>query len=660
MKNIIRIDDIYRLKLVGDPQISPVGDCTCLTVETMHKADKKYYSTLYLVNNANGKGRYLTQGKKSDRCPRWSPDGKRLTFVRKEDMADQVWILPLDGGEAAPLTKLKRGSVEDIVWSPDGKKLALLFHPLGKEQKVKDDGSIETPAYRHITRLWFRLDGHGFFDSEYTHIWVADSKSGTARQIVDGAFTDSFPVWSEKSDAIFFISNRSDDWEYKPEEQFLYRVSLKNQEVQTIAAAPAGPKEGLSLSADGNTLAYLGHREPHHSWGAVNFELNLIDVNGQNHRTFGDNLDRTAYPLTIGDVTPSFVMLSPIWARDSGAVFYMIASEGRQLLMKADLSSQQVIRISRPDDVVVNCSMNVDRTRLVFQNASLGSPDEIVFMDMEKGTARQVTYLNRSFLNSREFISPEEIWFTNGAQKLHGWLVRPPAFDPREKYPLILNVHGGPRCQYGRTFFHEMLALAARGYVGLYTNPRGSQGYGRDFADAITGVWAEPAMSDLMAAVDHVIAKGFVDERRLGVTGGSYGGYMTNWIVTHSDRFAAAVTQRSVSDLASMFGNSDVGWDMDSEFGGPPWEKRDVYQKWSPITYIDKCNTPLLVIHSENDLRCNIEQGDQMYLNLKYLKRDVEYVRFPDEFHGLSRHGRPDRRVERLRFIAEWFDKYLK
>ena len=205
-----------------------------------------------------------------------------------------------------------------------------------------------------------------------------------------------------------------------------------------------------------------------------------------------------------------------------------------------------------------------------------------------------------------------------------------------------------------------MYVLAAAGYVVVYTNPRGSQGYGEEFAGTIAAQWGEPAMADLMAAVDYVVARGFVDENRLGVTGGSYGGYMTNWIVTHSDRFKAAATQRCVSDLASMFGNSDIGYDMAYEFGGAPWENRAVYREWSPITHIENCHTPLLIIHSENDLRCNIEQGDQMFTALKYLQREVEYVRFPEEPHGLSRHGRPDRRERRLRFLIEWFDRHLK
>ncbi len=297
---------------------------------------------------------------------------------------------------------------------------------------------------------------------------------------------------------------------------------------------------------------------------------------------------------------------------------------------------------------------------IVIHGGQSEAPDELFVYDISQGIHRQVTRMNSSYVSSRSFNSPEEVWFKSGRTNVQGWIVKPPGFSPKRKYPLILQIHGGPRCQYGRLFVHEMHLLAASGYVVIYTNPRGSQGYGEKFADSITGKWGEPAMTDLMAAVDFAISLGYVDKNRLGVTGGSYGGYMTNWVVTHTDRFKAAVTQRSVSNFASMFGTSDMGFDMEWEFKTTPWEDPELYAKWSLITYIDKCKTPLLIIHSEHDWRCNVEQDDQMFMALKYLKREVEYVRFPEEPHGLSRHGRPDRREARLKFIVEWFDRYLK
>jgi len=363
----------------------------------------------------------------------------------------------------------------------------------------------------------------------------------------------------------------------------------------------------------------------------------------------------------LGDVTPSFgVANTPIWSIDGKRIYYGISNEGCQHIVEANPRTGKTRIVTADNTVAISRSTGDGQTVMVFNGASLASPDELYSLDMESGETKQISTFNRRFINSVNYSVAEEISFKNGRQGLMGWMVKPPGFNPRKKYPLVLNIHGGPRAQYGRTFYHEMYVLAQAGYVVVYTNPRGSQGYGEKFARAIEGQWAEPAMGDLMAALDHVVSLGCIDENRMGVAGGSYGGYMTNWLVTHTDRFRAAVTQRCVSDLSSMFGNSDVGWGLSWEFGGAPWDNRETYLKWSPITYVEKCTTPLLIIHSEFDLRCNIEQGDQMFMALKYLKREVEYVRFPDEPHGLSRHGRPDRREARLKFIVDWFDRYLK
>jgi len=654
----ISIQDIYKYKLVSDPQLSPDGKQVVFVVETMAKKDKKYYSHLFIQTLGKAPVRQLTYGKQSDHTPRWSPDGSRIAFISKREKSSQIWTLPMDGGEAQPLTDLPRGGLSSLSWSPDGKSLAFIFHPVGKETTFDKDGNPETPAYRHIKDIWFRLDGAGWRDSENDHVWVANAKTGKCRQLVTGPYDDAFPCWSPDGKEIAFISFRQEDWQIRLEEQEIYTVPAKGGKVKKWKT-PIGPKEGLSYSPDGKQIAYFGHQRPYVSWGSVGFLLNVVDRKG-NHAAYGEALDRTAMAVTLGDLTPSFVVNSPEWTRDGKSVYYILSNEGRQPIIRADLDTGKVIEVSSTDSVAITFSVDHSTGKIVYHGATLESPDELFLIHPETGTEKQITHLNRSAVSNRDFEPAEEIWFKNGKQALQGWLVKPPNFNARKKYPLILNIHGGPRCQYGRTFFHEMHVMASAGYVVFYTNPRGSQGYGEKFADAITGKWGEPAMSDLMAAVDHVVSLGFIDEKRMGVTGGSYGGYMTNWIVTHTDRFAAGVTQRSVSDLSSMFGNSDVGWDMAYEFGGPPWENREVYQKWSPITYIAQCKTPLMIIHSENDLRCNVEQDDQMFLSLKYLKQETEYVRFPEEFHGLSRHGRPDRREARLEFIIGWFDKYLK
>lgn len=660
-KQPIRIDDLYKFRIPLEPSVSPKGKQVVFTVERMVKKEKNYFTNLYIIDTNGRNLKQLTFGKRNDHAPTWSPNGKTVAFISKRETSSQIWLLSMEGGEAKPLTKLPRGTVSNVKWSPDGKHLLFLFHPLGKEVKIDKKGKEETPVYRHIKEIWYRLDGQGYFDSENTHVWIANAKSGTVKQLVTGDYDDMFPCWSPDGKEIAFISLREQDWRLRTEEQDIFLVNVASRKIKKIPA-PVGPKYGgLSFSPDGKTLAYIGHDKPYQDgWGADNYYLNTIKRTGKDHKELGTNLDRMSEMITLGDITPSFIVTSPIWDPDGKKIYYGISNTGRQHIVVADMDTSKAIIVCDKDAVACTWSVNSSCSRMVYNGASLESPDELYTLDLNTGTTKQITHLNRSYINSKNYNIAEEIIFNNGRQKLMGWLVKPPNFDSKKKYPFILNIHGGPRCQYGRTFYHEMQVIAQAGYVVLYTNPRGSQGYGEKFAKAIRGKWAEPAMKDLMAAVEYAISLGFVDKNRLGVTGGSYGGYMTNWVVTHTDRFKAAVTQRCVSDLSSMFGNSDIGWDMVWEFGGTPWENREAYIKWSPITYINNCTTPLLIIHSEFDLRCNIEQGDQMFTALKYLKRDVEYVRFPEEPHGLSRHGRPDRREARLKLIVDWFDKYLK
>jgi dipeptidyl aminopeptidase/acylaminoacyl peptidase len=655
----IQIQDLYRFKLVGEPQLAPDDKRMVFTVQKMDKKDQTYYKNLFMVGTDGRSLKQLTFGKRNDYAPRWSPDGKHILFVRKNEMKSQLWQLSLSGGEARVLTNLSNGSINNPVFSPDGSKIAFLFHPLGKEIELDKKGKQKTPVSRHIKDIWFRLDGEGWFDSEFSHIWIADVSSGKAWQLVKGNYHDSFPCWHPNGKELAFISFREKDWQLRLDEQDIYRVSLINGRLHKVKT-PVGPKEGLSYSPDGRSLAYFGHQRPYHSWGAINYLLNTVSTDGSGHRLFGANLDRTAYPLTIGDITPSFTVSSPHWSSDGKRISFITSNDGRQSVWETNIANGKTVKITDENAVAIDSSIGRNDDIVIYHGAALEKPDELYSKNLKTNQTKQITNLNSYYINNRDFNVAEEIEFFNGRQELMGWIVKPPNFRKNKKYPMILNIHGGPRCQYGRTFFHEMQVLAAQGYVVLYTNPRGSQGYGERFADAITAKWGEPAMKDLMSAVDYAISLGYVDKNRLGVTGGSYGGYMTNWIVTHTQRFKAAVTQRCVSDLSSMFGNSDIGWDMAVEFGGTPWEARETYIKWSPITYIKNCKTPLLIIHSENDLRCNIEQGDQMYTSLKYLKQNVEYVRFPEEFHGLSRTGRPDRREERLRHIIRWFDKYLK
>jgi dipeptidyl aminopeptidase/acylaminoacyl peptidase len=289
-------------------------------------------------------------------------------------------------------------------------------------------------------------------------------------------------------------------------------------------------------------------------------------------------------------------------------------------------------------------------------------PGEIWLLNTANKHSRKLTHINDNLLRNLDLGEIEEVWFKGAAgNDLQGWILKPPGFDKRKKYPSILEIHGGPRVQYGNFFMHEFYYLAAQGYIIYFCNPRGGQGYGEEHSRAIWNNWGTVDYDDLMKWVDLIEKKPYIDKEKMGVTGGSYGGYMTDWIIGHTNRFKAAVTQRSVSNLISMYGSSDFNWAFQYELGDePPWKNFENYWRQSPMKYIGNCKTPTLIIHSEKDLRCAIEQDEQIFVALKKLGVDTEMVRFPDEPHGLSRGGRVDRRIERLKCIRHWFDRYLK
>ncbi|KPL05491.1 MAG: hypothetical protein AMJ73_00400, partial [candidate division Zixibacteria bacterium SM1_73] len=344
--------------------------------------------------------------------------------------------------------------------------------------------------------------------------------------------------------------------------------------------------------------------------------------------------------------------------------YFQVAYHGDTILKSISLDgNKRSLQTVIDDEGVVGAfNFNQDQLRLAYFHADMKDLGEIWLRDMTSRRSRKLTQVNENLLQTIDSGKIEEVWFKGAAgNDLHGWILKPPGFNKKRKYPSILEIHGGPRVQYGNFFMHEFYYLAAHGYIVYFCNPRGGQGYGEKHSKAIWNNWGTVDYYDLMAWVDFVEKKPYIDKKRMGVTGGSYGGYMTNWIIGHTNRFKAAVTQRSVSNLISMYGSSDYNWGMQREFGDkPPWEDFKNYWRQSPLKYIGNVKTPTLVIHSEQDLRCAIEQGEQIFVALKKLGVDTEMVRFPAEPHGLSRGGRTDRRIERLKHILRWFDKYLK
>ncbi len=659
----ITADDLYKFKLISEPVISPAGD---LAVYCQHEVDKKTekkYAHLWAVSLPNGKPRQITHGKHSDTNPRFSPDGKTIAFLsnREDEKQPQIYLLPTDGGEARKLTDLK-GEIGSFSFSPDGKRLLVQF-------RAKDKGEIEREKDEHkkklgvvcreIDRVFFKEDGRGYLPKERFHLWIVDVKSGKAKQLTKGDKYDEWdPAWSPDGRTIAFCSNRSEDPDLDPDAIDIYLIPSSGGKMKRIET-PLGPKGSPSFSPDGRLIAYYGHEGKGMGW--KNTRLWVVPADGKGKaRCLTAKHDFDVSSWTINDMG-SLPQVPPTWASDGSAIYFQVAHHGNTVLKRADLDGN-VEDVIAKTGVVGRFGFDRDQERLLYFFGDMKDPGQIYLHDMESGKERVLTRANHALLSKIDLGNVEEVWFKGAAgNDLQGWIITPPGFDPGKKYPSILEIHGGPRVQYGNFFMHEFYYLAAQGYVVYFCNPRGGQGYGEEHSKAIWNDWGGADYADLMAWADHVSKLPYIDPDRMGVTGGSYGGYMTNWIIGHTDRFQAAVTQRSVSNLLSMYGSSDFNWAFQEEFGNvPPWEDPENYLRQSPITYIGNAKTPTLVIHSENDLRCAIEQGEQVFVALKRLGVETKMIRFPDEPHGLSRNGRTDRRIARLTHIIAWFDRYLK
>jgi dipeptidyl aminopeptidase/acylaminoacyl peptidase len=424
--------------------------------------------------------------------------------------------------------------------------------------------------------------------------------------------------------------------------------------------APVGEKYLPSFSPDGKWIAYLG-TEGVGAW-YKNLGLWIAPVDGSKEaRNLTEKYDIHIDSSTINDVGSPEIM-PPTWSKDSQRIIFNTVLHGSSKVSSIAIRGDDLRDELGEGGVVGSFTFDREHKQLAYFYGQINDPVQIMVRDMASGKQRQLTKINRKLLDEIDLGSVEEVWFKGpDNNNLQGWIIKPPGFDPAKKYPSIMEIHGGPLTQYGKFFMHEFYFLAAHGYVVYFSNPRGGRGYGEKHAKAIHGEWGKADYSDLMAWADYMEKQPYIDPQKMGVTGGSYGGYMTVWIIGHTQRFKAAVTQRCVSNFVSMWGSSDMNWTFEQELGNkPPFEDLQNYWNHSPIAYIGNSRTPTLVLHNEFDLRCPIEQGEQVFVALKKVGVETEMVRFPDEFHGLSRTGRTDRRIARLNHILRWFDKYLK
>jgi len=702
----IALDDLTALRIPSDPQTSPDGTRILFTLrEADPEKPGRSRTTLWSVGVDGGDLRQLTAGPK-DSQGRWSADGRTIAFVRSEPRGQgQIWpqlcLLPSDGGEARPLTKFAEGAIGWFSWSPDGTRIAVSYRRTDPRFTVsaakarKERGESDPP--RVLDELWYRLDGDGYFNAARFALHVVDAVTGKARVVFDGDTVGAFSAdWSPASDALVITANVEREPLLAGWADRLFLCELPRSggpRVRELRGAPDGPKTSVLWSPDGRRLAWAGREDRVDGlYSTENLGLWIADIVRTGTPALGkvrcvtDGTDFCLMAATLSDCADAAFAPIVRWGRGSDCVYTRIGVCGRGHVVSFPVDGSPATgrgtgrgagrgsaRKGAPTGPVTHThaagdhipgSFSLDGSVMSMTLTTPASPPEIHVARVRNGRWRVdcLTTFNQRLLAARVVVEPvsHHVPATDGYRS-QLWELRPPNIGGRRRTPGILLVHGGPHAQYGEVFFHEMQLLVAQGYTVFFGNPRGSKGYGRDHCAAIRGCWGTKDWDDVQGYLSFMEQHPGIDPKRLAIAGGSYGGYMTCWAIGHTTMLRCAITDRCVSNLLSMAGNSDYPDRPDEYWPGAVWERWE--QRWesSPIKHMGAARTPTLVIHSEGDLRCNIEQSEEVFTALKTLGVPTRFVRYPaSTSHGMSRTGPPDLRRHRLTEMLTWFQRWLK
>jgi dipeptidyl aminopeptidase/acylaminoacyl peptidase len=705
--------DLFDFVWIGDPQISPDGSRVAFVRVAVNEKKEGYSTSIWSVPVAGGEEPHqLTKGD-HDSTPRWSPDGKYLLFLRSTEKdgkpePPQLSILSMAGGDSFSFTDLPKGA-SNPVWAPDGKTIAFTSDTNAedlakqekkkrKEEELKKEVSQSSPSphrtsvagivdpgpqtaakkaetesehesdIRVITRAVYREDNEGYADPKHPqHIWVvtaprnADEKV-QPKELTSGRFDEGNVVWSNDTALIYFTSLRVDEPYYELPRTELYSVPASGGAPAKLNSIDM-EMNNLSLSPDGKQIAFIAAvAQPINSYTQPDLWIVDLMPNAKPRNltatfdfdigdgVFGDN----AAPRAVGANIP-------LWMPDGRRLLEVCGKEGKTVLASFDVESGAENDLTHGNQAVLRFRAPADRSKIVYTVSTPTRINDLFVLDGNGGEPRQLTHVNDPLFSKLNLTEPEEIHYkTFDGKNIEAWVQKPPDFNPAKKYPLILDIHGGPHAAYGYIFEHEFQWMAAKGYVVLYPNPRGSTTYGQDFGNVIQYHYPGDDYKDLMVGVDDVIRRGYIDDKKLGVTGGSGGGLLTNWVVGQTNRFAAAVSQRDIASWEAWWYSADLTLFQPTWFKAPPFDDEREFKARSPLTYIKNVKTPMMFILGEADYRTPpAAGGEEMFRALKFRKIPTVMVRFPNESHELSRSGQPWHRVERLENIVGWFDHWL-
>lgn len=698
-KRLLESQDLLSLRLLDNPQWHPDGSFIVLEETRPDPETNGYRSRLTRLDPyALGEDGFAAltpwtapPGGKRDRHVRFSPSGELMGFLSNRSGSNQLWVIPVSGGEATQLTEIP--GLRNFAWGADDRTLVvevmtdLQADAGGEAVTGPDEGRLSelrrqhTAGIRVVDHLVYKMDAIGFTDGRYPHLYrltlpptseEAVGSEALVRLTGEARSDNRHPTLSPDGRQVAFLARRGEDFESKPFGRSLYTVPVAGGEIRTLVDDGSGV-DHPSWSPDGKQIAFL--RTAFDDDGSVgNVEVWTVPADGSEPaRPLTSGFDRSLIDASISDLRAAGRDGSLHWSADGGTIYALCSDWGTTYLSAIDVASGAVRHVSPEGLTLTLLSWKPGGTEVVALGSESSTPVDLWIGDVADvgGDDRTDGVVNlRRLTNSNPWLAdidigvPEEFVFraSDDSPEVQGWLLRPPGNSAAgdDLAPVIVSVHGGPPFMYTAGFMFDFQVLRAQGFAIAYSNPRYSEGYGRAFRDVDRKIMGTVDYDDVMALTDAVLERGGLDPERVGITGGSYGGFMTNWAIGHTQRFRAAVSERSVTNWFSMFGTGDNAFARAEGLGGYPWDATDVYLGISPMMHVGNINTPLLLMHAEQDLRCPIEQAEQLYTALKVLGRTVQLVRYPDENHDMSRSGRPWNRIDRMDRIVDWFDRYLK